>query len=219
MGTDLARVTPRVGGLTFFAQGDCQVSIHPWQAARGALGTCWGRGEGNAGAKTFLLCLAPLSGPALVPGWPPPLAPRQTTAVLDPPPVSACLFKFSGRDMLSQRVGTPVWGSPPEGVSLSLWALSGNLCEKALIPPVGHQNPPDLTSLPVLSSCFTLLTNLFFYQGSNATSSRRPSPAPSNYGPLRRVSISRFFFDSPPQRKPLPHWCSPRAQPKTGLVG
>lgn len=53
---------------------------------------------------------------------------------LDLPLVSACLFKFPGRDMLSQRAGKSVWGPPPEGVSLSLWALAGNVSEEALIP-------------------------------------------------------------------------------------
>jgi hypothetical protein len=53
---------------------------------------------------------------------------------LDLPLVPACLFKFSGRDMLSQRAGKAAWRSPPEGTALSLWAPLGNVFKEVLIP-------------------------------------------------------------------------------------
>lgn len=77
-----------------------------------------------------------------------------------------------------------MWGSPPpQGVSLSLWALSRNLCEKTLIPHGGHQSP----HFPACSLLLHLLANLFFDQGSIATSSRRPSLLPATTAPFGQL--------------------------------
>lgn len=90
----------------------------------------------------MLRALPQLSGPELVTGWCPlpsssrPWGHQQQCSAceLDLPLVSACLFKYSGRGVLSQKEGKPVWGSPPEGAALSLCTSAGNVSEEALIP-------------------------------------------------------------------------------------
>lgn len=93
-----------------------------------------------------------------------------------------------------------MWGSPPEGVALSLWALPGNVSREALIPcPAWPQSPHHLQkhgravtslALSVLYPCSPQLANLLlFHPDSRVTFSRKPSPTSSNY-----VSHGKFIL-------------------------
>lgn len=137
MGPDLAKPTPHAAGSTLLPSA---VSRSPCICGR-QTGKLWAPAGDRERAK-----LEKRSSCSVPCQWPcachrlasSSSGPQQTTAVLDLPLVSACLFKFSGRAMLSQRAGKPVCGSPPEGVS-SLWALAGDVPKK-----------PESSSLPSL---------------------------------------------------------------------
>ena len=82
------------------------------------------------------------------------------------------------------------------------------------------ESPQTSLPLPVLYPCSTWLANSYSSIKTQVTLLPGSLPLlPAITRPLWRVSIFSLFFHSSPHRKPLPHCCSPRAQPETEPMG
>lgn len=160
---------------------------------------------------------------------------QRLTCKLDLPLVSACLVKYWGRDMLSQRAGgnqcgahfptPPGSGIVPMCFGWECFRRSPNplLCKSSVTQGrAGRAEGGGRVLRISLSSLLPIPTPLGWLDSCSSIKTL-VSPPPGSLPPLPECPFGEFLFSvysgSHPHWKPLLHCCSPRIWTETGLIG